>query len=640
MFFNWWFNAIHLRGCHMEVQNVQIKSLEPSGYAKQKRFSSLDFLRGLSILLMIILHQISDLLDVDTLVGNINNIPLINILALFILPFIGGLAGLFLLTSAISNMVSMQRNLLKGNSVLSIAIKQVIGGTVLLIFAMITEAITGYHGMFGQFLHHPVVDNFINFDRLTNLGILPTVNLYTPTANNFINIQAVSTRWAYFETIHTIAWCVIITGIVQALLSINEGWRKPKRQMLIYAILSVIVIVCTKFIWDGLYTGLIGDNGIGYPWGTNADGSSMWQPDVRTAGFGAVLVGIFVNPLASPWEPIFPYLAVSFIGSIIGIAISQPRKALFRWFTKIVLLISLLMFLVGATGTVTELINVMTNYVPAEQGFDQAIDFYRSIGGHRFWTPDAPRNYASYISHFAWLFQFLFTNGFSIMLTMITIYLVEFRGRGASFAKKTGYVRRYGIIAFTNYNNQWLYWLPPAFIPLMFGLDSYDKMLWGGTWLMILTTLIFYTIILYLWGLINYRFSFEWTMKSIGYVLLPIRRIDALKEKKWWQKGDIDMDRIFHNPDWVNIVDEDKTYHKNKKDSRIAMILSIISLTIPIFFAFSLVTLPMSIKARKTEGVNKKNITALVLSIIGAVITVGFLVVALAFTPTSLGFAL
>jgi len=613
----------------------EVSETKLSETIKQKRFSSLDFLRGVAILLMILLHQISDLLDVDTLVGNINNIPLINVLALFILPFIGGLAGLFLLTSAISNMVSMQKNLLKGRSILSIAIKQVVGGVVLLIFAMLTEAITGYHGMFGDFLKNPATHNFFNLDIVSN-------------------------RWAYFETIHTIAWCVIITGIVQCLLSINDGWRKPKRQMIAYAFLTVIVIACTKFIWDGLYNGILGvtrtgfpfgapDESLarnilykittldtrGYPWGILADGSEIWRPDVRTAGFGAVLIGIFVNPLASPWEPIFPYLAVSFIGSIIGIALAQPKKALFKGFVKTVLLISLVMFLAGATGTVLELVNVMDN-----TNFDEAINFYRNIGGHRFWSPDNPQTYGDFITNFAWLWQFLFTNGFSIMFTMIVIYLVEFRGRGSHFAKKSGYIRRYGIIAFTNYNNQWLYWLPPAFIPLIFGLQSYEKMLWGGTWLMILTTLAFYTIILYLWGLINYRFSFEWTMKSIGYVLLPIRRVPALKDKKWWQKGDIDMDRSFHNPEWVNIVEENEAYHEAKTDSRISMILSILSLAIPIFFAFSVVTLPMAIKARKSEGVNKKNTTALVLSITGTVITVAFLVFAFAVTPLSIGLAL
>ncbi|MHA1198850.1 MAG: hypothetical protein ACTSQF_05805, partial [Candidatus Heimdallarchaeaceae archaeon] len=327
------------------------------------------------------------------------------------------------------------------------------------------------------------------------------------------------------------------------------------------------------------------------------------------------------------------YLAVSFIGSIIGIAISQPKKALFKGFTKTVLLTSFVMFVVGAVGTVFEVVNVLNN-----TNFNDAVTFYKHVSFHRHWFPDAPQPYAPYISSFAWLWQFLFTNGFSIMLVLIVIYLVEFRGRGSQFAKRTRYIRRYGIVAFSNYNNQWLNWIPPLFIPLIFGLESYDKVLWGGIILLILTTLVFYTIVLYLWGLVNYRFSLEWFMKSINYILIPIRRNKVLKEKKWWQKGDINMKGAFHDAEWINIVEQNDAYHKAKTDSKISMILSICSLAIPIFFAFSVVTLPMSIKARKTEGINKKNTTALILSIIGVVITVAFFVFAFVLTPTSLGF--
>jgi hypothetical protein len=294
------------------------------------------------------------------------------------------------------------------------------------------------------------------------------------------------------------------------------------------------------------------------------------------------------------------------------------------------------MFFAGATGTVFELINVMDN-----TSFDEAINFYRVISGSRFWFPDnLGAAYAPFISSFAWLWQLLFTNGFSLMLTMIVLYLVEFRGRSSQFAGRTKYIRRYGIIAFTNYNIQWLYWIPPAFIPLIFGKASYTKLLWGGTILSVLTAVAFYTIILYLWGLVNYRFSFEWLMKSIGYILLPIRRIDPLKDKKWWQKGDINVKGIIQNGEWVNIVEKNEAYHEAKTDSRVSMILSIFSLAIPIFFAFSVITLPMSINARKNEGRNKKNTTALILSIIGAVITVGFFVFTFVFSPSSLGFAL
>jgi hypothetical protein len=586
-------------------------STELSTNARMKRFASIDFLRGLAIFIMLVLHMIGDYLDIDTLLADINNLPLMNIVALIVLPFLGGLAGLFLIASSISNMVSMQRNLKRGKTVGSIVIKQIIGGIVLLLFAMITEGLTGYHGSLGQFIL-----NLNNPPRTFNIGIAMT-------------------QWATFETIHTIAWCVIINGIIQGLVSIRGWWKKPKRQMLTYVILIIIVLVSTKFVWSGIYNGLKGDNGIGFPWGSYADGSVMHWPSLRTAGIRAVLVGIFVNPFAAPMEPIFPYLAISFMGSIIGIAISQPKKALFKGFTKTVLLTGFAMFITGAVGTVIELVNVMNNI-----GFEGGITFYRFISFHRHWFPDAFDTgtaelypYSPYISSFAWLWQTLVTNGFSIMLTMIILYLVEFRGRGSYFAKKTGYIRRYGIIAFSNYNNQWIYFIPI----LILGKVGLSNMLWGETFLAMLITFALYTVVLYLWGLVNYKFSFEWLMKSIGYIILPIRRIDVLKEKKWHQKGDINMDGSFYNADWINIVEENEAYHEAKTDSKISMLLSIFSLAIPIFFAFSIITLPMSIKARKNEGINRKNTVALVLSIIGVVITVAFFALAFALTPASIG---
>ncbi|TFG10761.1 DUF1624 domain-containing protein [Candidatus Heimdallarchaeota archaeon] len=587
--------------------------------APMKRFASIDFLRGLAIFIMIFLHIVGDVLDVDTLIADVNNIPLINIVALIVLPLLGGLAGLFLVASSISNMLSMQRNLERGKSVGQVVLKQVVGGIVLLFFAMMTEGLTGYHGSFGNLI----------------------LNSNNPEIT--FNIEYAMRQWATFEAIHTIAWCVIINGIVQGLLSIRGGWKKPKCQMLIYVGLIVVVLVATPFVWKGTNNWITGTDGItGFPWGKFSDGATLSNPDLRTSEilssrFLAVLMGIFLSPLAAPMEPIFPYLAVSFMGSIIGIAISQPKKALFKGFSKSILLTGLAMFITGAIGTVTEIVSVMSGVDAAGgDGLSAGIEFYRFISFHRHWFPDAPYIYADHITSVAWLWQVFITNGFSIMACMLLLYLVEFRGRGSSFAKRTGYIRRYGIIAFSNYNNQWLYYLPI----LILGKVGLHNMLWGETFLTILMTYGFFTIVLYLWGLVHYRFSFEWFMKSIGYILLPIRRINTLKDKKWWQKGDIDLKRTFHNADWINIVEESETYHKAKTDSRISMIFSILSLAIPIFFAFSLVTLSMSIRARKKEGVNKKNTIAVVFSIIGVVITVAFFVFAFAATSASIGFYL
>lgn len=65
-------------------------STELSSNTTVKRFASIDFLRGLAIFIMLFLHMVGDYLDVDTLLADINNIPLINIVALIVLPFLVG----------------------------------------------------------------------------------------------------------------------------------------------------------------------------------------------------------------------------------------------------------------------------------------------------------------------------------------------------------------------------------------------------------------------------------------------------------------------------------------------------------------------------------------------------------------------
>ena len=42
-----------------------------------KRFASIDFLRGLAILMMLILHIISDILDLEALLADMGNLTLL-----------------------------------------------------------------------------------------------------------------------------------------------------------------------------------------------------------------------------------------------------------------------------------------------------------------------------------------------------------------------------------------------------------------------------------------------------------------------------------------------------------------------------------------------------------------------------------
>ncbi|MHA1372224.1 MAG: hypothetical protein ACTSRA_21195, partial [Promethearchaeota archaeon] len=376
-----------------------------------KRYSSIDFLRGLAIFIMLFLHIISHVLDVDSLMANINNEPLINIVALVILPYLGGLAGFFLMVSAIGNMISMSKYLKKDNSPDNLIVRQVVGGFLLLIFAMLTEGVIGYWGSLGHLFR----------------------NLDNPADTNW---QVMLYRGYTFETIHTIAWCIIVNGLVQGLL-VKIFKNNMRKIILSYVLLSIIVVALTPVLWSGASYIAALDGNAGYPFGVNpVTGVDSHSPYLTKSPWYDFILYFFLNPIAGRPEPIFPYLATSFVGSIIGLYISQDKKSI-RWkFLKKIMILAFITFWVGTVGIILNIVAIMEN-----AGFDQAIDVYRMIWDHRYWVPENGVPYAG------WLFQFLSLNGFAACGILIVIRLVEFRGFGAGFAKKSRFIRRFGFIA-------------------------------------------------------------------------------------------------------------------------------------------------------------------------------------------------
>ncbi len=597
-----------------------------------KRYASIDFMRGVAILLMLFLHQIADGVDVDALIPQIDYLPLINIIALVVLPFLGGLAGLFLLVSAISNMISMQKQLMGGRTPGMLALRQVITGFIIYFFAMLTESTIGYWGGIGElgrYLDKPLVVNWVK----------------------------IFTQWGTIEAIHTVALCVIVNGAIHGIISMKGLWKKPKIQMAIYAVLAIIVMASTSFVWRG-----ISNVYPGFPWETvgkyyiNSSGDivgyTQYQPHLFNSPFIDVLKGWFFGIWAAPMEPLFPYLAVSFIGSIIGIACAQPEKAIFKGFMKIMLLVGVTMFLVGAVG----IIFMMIDIIP--KSFDDAVGIYRLISFHRHWAPDNPQ-YGSYLTWWSWLWQFCSVTGWGLMATVAMLYVVEFRGKGKKFADKTKFVRRFGFIAFSNYNQQYImtstgFWVPQLFFGTgvvaawlnqklgwwQSGLGAYSKTLWFGIFLQIGFTILIYQIVMKVWEKAKYRGSIEWFMGTIGYYLVPVKKPESLQMKKWYEKGDLPVQQAFYNTEWLNIVEETEKYHKSKRDSQIAMKFAIAAFCVPLFIPFTVGWLFVTIRTIKTEGRNKKNLTALILCIIGTILTLIFSVALFIFTPDMLGFHL
>lgn len=571
-----------------------------------RRFVTLDFARGIAILIMVILHIVKHILDTDTLMSDANIVtePIIALSAMIIIPFFGGLAGFFLIASAASNMVSMYRDLEKGKSVRSLIVKQIVGGFILLIFAMICEGFIGYWGALGDFF----------------------LNLNNPAATNW---AIALWRWNHFETIHAIAWCIIINGIIHGLLSMKGCWKNRRNIIKSYIIMAFVVVVLTLPIW------LLVDVMVpGYPFTVLDPKILISTPRIGIETFWEIIRAPFLNVLASSIEPLLPYLAISFVGSIIGIVISQPKEQIDKKFPRKLFLIGLSMFSIGLIGIVFIIGNVAVNTGFLVTGdIMPIVDFYFTIVDHGQWTP----YYASYIPQFSWVAQFLAVNGFSIILFSILFRLIEFRGISKQFANRSKFVRRFGTIAFTNYNNQWYFFIVWAFTSFILKGTAYAKLQWGGTALVILLTLGLYSLINWGWEKIGYIGSLEWFIRTITNNLIPVRRARFGPEVKWWQKGQVDAETQFYNAEWIDIVERPEIDTESKDeivksrteltDSKLSLTLSLIGLFSIFFFVTSIFGLLIAINSRKREDKNKYNKAGFIISIIAIVVIVGVFVV-------------
>ena len=371
----------------------------------------------------------------------------------------------------------------------------------------------------------------------------------------------------------------------------------------------------------------------GYPFTVLDPKILISTPRIGIETFWEIIRAPFLNIFANPIEPLFPYLAVSFIGSIIGIVISQPKEQIDKQFPRKLFLVGLSMFSIGLIGVLAVIANVAVNTGFLVTGdIMPIVDFYFTIVNHGQWTP----YYASYIPQFSWLAQFLAVNGFGIILFSILFRLIEFRGISKQFANRSKFVRRFGTIAFTNYNNQWYFFIVWAFTSFILKGTAYAKLQWGGTALVILLTLGFYSLVNWLWEKIGYIGSLEWFIRTITNNLIPVRRARFGPDVKWWQKGQVDAETQFYNAEWIDIVErpEIETDSKDEvvksrtefRDSRLSLTLSLVGLFSIFFFITSIFGLFIAINSRKREGENKYNKAGLIISIIAIVVIVGVFV--------------
>jgi len=538
---------------------------------RTKRFASIDFLRGSAIWMMIVLHIPMAVYNLSWVYTSMEKAPIILILMLVVILYLGSWCGFFLMISSIGNMISMQNSLNKGKTVRNLVMKQVLGGILLLISAWIIESTTGYTGYIGHLLE------------------------------GYDNINIMLARGFQMETIHAIAWAVIINGIIQGFLSINGGYQKPKRNMIIYGILAIIVIMITPIMWnlaDKIIPGYpyafydwSGCSSIGYP-DYPCYLYRMQYPVFGKSTFWDYLLRFILSPIAGHPEPLFPFLAVSFIGSIVGIWLTSEKPS--KKFLKNGIIISAILEVLGLIGLIIMFIN-------GSQDFNSFIDGTWNIHALSAWFP----------------YFILFTSN-QLLSILLIIRLVEFRGISKSFAEKTKHFRRFGFIALTVYNYQYLSLVPRYLLSILPNIDAVtpNNLNLLLTFVVLLSVFLLWEIILRLWEKIDYIGSFEWFISEASDLILPKSNIQKEKsekeqnrKKKWWKSQRLNAKKQFYDVDWINL-----NFYNSNDDSKLALNISLLGLLI---FPFSIVGLKLAKTSQKNEGINNYNKSAKIISICG-----------------------
>jgi hypothetical protein len=572
-----------------------------------KRFVSLDILRGLAIIIMLILHVIKKILDIDGLIADGMTIPLLNLLLVLILPLIGGLAGLFLMVSSIGNMVSMTKQLQSGRKSIEVIVRQVFGGILLLFFAMLIEGTIGYDGYLAEFVKK--------------------IGYY-----EFINNSIWRWRWSHMATIHTIAWGQILNGIVHGILAANDRWKNYKLMKQSYLIGAVVVLGLTAFFWwlaRELYPG--------YPYAINPEtGRPIMYIYLGKTSFKEGFILFLLNPLAGHPEPIFPFLASSFLGSIIGLYIMQEKSKITYKELKRLFSIGFFMIIIGLIGFLINMTVVIKTNTLA------GLNSYINLWDFTYQTQDHGVPYAG------WLFIYLLLAGIALILILSVFLIVELRGDSQKIAKRTRIIRRFGIFALTIYAIQGVFNL--VHYLLTFWTEPYKDLRWGYTFVAIIMTLILLYLILVIWEKLHYIGTIEWILALLSIFLVPGKHFNGEGKMKKIFQDSLNLSQLLYNVEWIdldpyilpvetsehpsalnmNTIDEKCT----QRDAKLGFVYSLGSI---VFFPYLLFALYLVHSTRKRGYSNKLTILTLVISTIVILLLLTVLVLSSIFTLESLG---
>ena len=285
-----------------------------------KRLLTLDFLRGVAIFLMIPGHQLRSTYNLEWIIYSEGFGEKGGLIMFFAGAYaiLATFTSAFLLISIIVNVYTAQKRVERGENPNNILKKQLITGSIIVIYGYLFEMILHPTGLVGRTVllseHNPV---------------------YYMLKRSFD-----------FGTLHLIGWSIILVGLLHYFLVLrpkSRGKEKNIRALSIYVSLIIVIIVASPFLSQTIY-----NNFNEFPGVHLSDRQFDWPP----TGAGDFFMRQFLAFLVGQYMPIFPFFAVSLMGAVIGMGLAQKkpdrRMPLFIFLTGLALLpIDVTMIIIG-----------------------------------------------------------------------------------------------------------------------------------------------------------------------------------------------------------------------------------------------------------------------------------------------------
>jgi UPF0716 family protein affecting phage T7 exclusion len=563
------------------------------------RFPSIDFIRGFAIFANVIVHIFTDVYNIGTLTTNVFNNPISVLVILVLIGYFGSFGSLFILISGTGNMISMQKAMEEGKPVKQVILKQLIGGIILLVFSFLVEGFFQFYGF---------------------LGTIGGLNGHVFDVTRIV--------WhAFSETpVMCLAFGMIFTALIQAVLSYGGGFKKHVRNMLVYAVLAIVVAALTQPIWN--FCKAVGPAGFPNAW-VGAPYASDYKVDMPMpgAGFLGYISAFFLMMLGGSDTPVFPFLAMSFAGNIIGILlVSEAAKEHPDPHVPRYGMLSALFVMVAGFVMIPVLHVGFSSVLPVSSVGD-ITGINNGLDG-------------------AWIPWWCFLLAGEIFIVFMLIRLIEYRGIGDSFGRKSGFIRRFGIPAFSVYAWHRFISIPAVYVVCLLagapffatGRSITGTSLSAG-WTILALTLSVLSVgaVLIAWEKVGYIGGIEWMMGEVSAMFGPLM-VKAKSTQgtnlKWWEHGKIDVDRLFYHPQWLNIINRDEAYHEKKSESIFSVKLAILGLFVGVFAPMAM---QIAYTSRKTEGDNAINKRGFIIAVIGTCLFVFWIILTSFLTLPMLG---